>query len=121
MDELRVTCYACTVMPDHSHLVLRAHRYAAEELIGILKRAASRQFGIDDCHPLKRYTDSRGRTPTPWVEGGWKRFLNTPPDVVGAVDYVEGNPEKIGLSRQSHAFVVPFPWLRPSAPRGRGG
>ena len=31
------TCYACAIMPDHVHLVLRKHKHAAEEMIDNLQ------------------------------------------------------------------------------------
>jgi len=27
------TCYACAIMPDHVHMVIRKHKYSAEEMI----------------------------------------------------------------------------------------
>jgi hypothetical protein len=65
--QLRVRCYACAVMPDHSHFVLGRHQYSAEELIGLLKRAASRRLSADGCHPFEDRCDADGGVPTPWV------------------------------------------------------
>lgn len=31
--EFGLTCYACSVMPDHVHLVIRKHRLSAEDMI----------------------------------------------------------------------------------------
>jgi hypothetical protein len=121
IQRLRIRCFACAVMPDHSHLVLGAHRYHAEEMIGHLKRAASRQLTALGCHPLEAFRNGDGSVSTPWVEGGWKRYLNTPIEAVGAIDYVDENPEKLGLPPQPWSFVIPFPFLRAPAPRGRGG
>ena len=33
------TCYACAIMPDHVHLVIRKHRHRAEEMIELLQDA----------------------------------------------------------------------------------
>lgn len=33
----RYTCYACAIMPDHVHLVIRKHKHQAEEMLGNLK------------------------------------------------------------------------------------
>jgi hypothetical protein len=43
-----------------------------------------------------------------WGENTWKVFLNTPAQVVGAIQYVEGNPRKEGKPTQQWSFVVPF-------------
>ena len=40
-----------------------------------------------------------------WTAGGWKRFLGSPDAVRGAIRYIEANPTKIGLPRQSWPFV----------------
>jgi hypothetical protein len=34
----RYTCYACAIMPDHVHLVIRKHKHLAEEMIRDLQR-----------------------------------------------------------------------------------
>jgi hypothetical protein len=36
-------------------------------------------------------------------------FLYTSDDVLGRIDYVEQNPEKEGLPRQSWSFVTTYP------------
>ncbi len=41
-----------------------------------------------------------------WTKGGWKVFLNTPEEVWPRIRYVESNPLKEGLPRQSWPFVV---------------
>ena len=43
-----------------------------------------------------------------WTKGGWQVFLDSPRDVWGRIRYVEGNPLKEGLPRQSWPFVVPY-------------
>ena len=66
------TCYACAIMPDHVHLVIRQHRDDAESMIDIFQRESrawliERQIVLDD-HPV-------------WTKGGWKVFLDAPPEV----------------------------------------
>jgi hypothetical protein len=36
----RYTCYACAVMPDHVHLLIRKHKHTAEEMIDNFQRAS---------------------------------------------------------------------------------
>src|SRR6185312_9500114 len=66
------TCYACTIMPDHSHLVIRKHKHDAETMINNLQnesRALIMERGIvPDEHLV-------------WTKGGWKVFLDTPEEV----------------------------------------
>ena len=38
--EQAYTCYACAIMPDHVHILIRKHRHSAEEMIETLQNAA---------------------------------------------------------------------------------
>lgn len=102
------TCYACAVMPDHVHLLIRRHRDKAEAMIEVFQdksRAALIEAGHrQPTHPV-------------WTKGGWKGFLNTPADFVRDVSYIGNNPTKIGRPAQHWEFVAPYDgWL----PRYRG-
>lgn len=95
----RYTCYACAIMPDHAHLVVRKHRDSAEAMIEYLQ-SQSRSTLIEGGyapvdHPV-------------WTKGGWKVFLNAPDEVWSRVRYVEGNPAREGLPRQVWPFVVEY-------------
>jgi REP element-mobilizing transposase RayT len=95
----RYTCYACAIMPDHVHLVIRKHRDPAEEMIDCFQQE-SRQWLIErgsmpEWHPV-------------WTLGGWKVFLDTPKEVWSRIRYVEGNPMKERLPRQMWPFVTPY-------------
>ncbi|HEX2476376.1 MAG TPA: hypothetical protein VHK01_16610 [Lacipirellulaceae bacterium] len=51
-----------------------------------------------------------------WTKGGWKVFLDKPDEVWSRIRYVEANPPKEGLPKQSWPFVVPYdnwPFHRP--------
>jgi REP element-mobilizing transposase RayT len=97
--ERRYTCYACAIMPDHVHIIVRKHRDLAEEMIGHLQEA-SRDALIEagarpDDHPT-------------WGGPGWKVFLDEPPEVRRTVKYVEENPIKMRLPRQNWSFVTTY-------------
>jgi REP element-mobilizing transposase RayT len=106
---LGLVVYACAIMPDHVHLVLKRHQKHVEELIGFLKRAATRQLTEEGLHPLAGFINRSGRVPSPWVDGGWNRFIDDHRLIEPAADYVVKNPLKIGLSRQSWPFVSLVP------------
>jgi REP element-mobilizing transposase RayT len=93
------TCYACAIMPDHVHLVIRKHRHRAEDMIDNLQSASrlrlSKCGALPNDHPV-------------WTLGGCKRFLGTLDHVRTAIRYVENNPIKIGLPAQSWPFVMPY-------------
>ncbi len=94
--------YACCVMPDHVHLVLGRGSYPVEQMVNLLKGAATRRLAI-------------GRSP--WAQGLWKVFLNTAQDIERAIGYVEDNPIRAGLKGQRWSFVIPYETHRPSGGR----
>jgi hypothetical protein len=42
VDSTPYTCWACAVMPDHVHVVIRKHRHRAEEMVERLQEATRR-------------------------------------------------------------------------------
>jgi REP element-mobilizing transposase RayT len=101
--EAQYTCYACAIMPDHVHALIRRHRDKAEVMIERLQiesRAALIEAGLRPPeHPV-------------WGGPGWKRFLNTREDIERIVRYIELNPVKAGRAAQRWSFVKPYDgWL----------
>jgi REP element-mobilizing transposase RayT len=96
----RYTCYACAVMPDHVHLLIRKHKHTAEEMAVNLMQT-SRVRLIQTTHRAPDH-------PT-WTAGtGWNVFLDHPDDVRRVISYIERNPIKIGLPEQNWPFVLPY-------------
>lgn len=93
------TCYACAILPDHVHVVIRKHRHRAEAMIlNLQNESRSRLSGsgaIPANHPV-------------WTKGGWRRFLDSPDAVRTGVRYVEKNPVKAGLGPQKWPLVKPY-------------
>ncbi len=111
------TCYACAIMPDHVHILIRKHKHTAEEMI----------------ENLQEYSRSRLRKANPklcdhpvWGGEGWKVFLNHPTEVRGIIRYIEENPIKWGLPRQKWPFVAEYnnwplhPGHKPNSPYAKG-
>lgn len=97
------TCYACAIMPDHVHLLIRKHRDAAETMIDELQQAS--RYAVQDLK--KRAIDH-----PVWGGPGWKVFLETADDIRRVVRYVEANPIKSGRPLQQWKFVQPYDgWL----------
>lgn len=99
------TCYACAVMPDHVHLLMRKHRDCAEEMIANLQehsavvvRAMGGAWGAE--HPV-------------WGGPGWKVFLDSRGDIERTIRYVEDNPIPYRLPRQRWEFVTPYDGWEP--------
>ena len=96
----RYTCYACAIMPDHVHLVIRKHKDSAEEMADSLKEQ-SRQDLIK--------AGKRSPAHPTWIVGhGWKVFLDNPDEIRHTIRYVERNPLKIRLPAQSWEIVKPY-------------
>ena len=92
----QLTCYACAIMPDHVHLVVRKHKLKAEQMIEKLQAFTRLRLcssaSIPPDHPI-------------WTLGGWKSFLDRPAAARRAIHYVENNPLKSRLAPQTSMFV----------------
>lgn len=97
------TCYACAIMPDHIHLLIRRHRDKAEQMLAELQQDSRDALLVAerrrDDHPV-------------WGGPGWKVFLNTQDDMYRIVRYIEKNPAERNLPPQHWKFVQPYDgWL----------
>ena len=100
IEDERYTCWACAVMPDHVHIVIRKHKHQAEDMAENLIRS-SRTRLIE--------AGQRAATHPTWLAGhGWKVFLDHPEEVRRTIRYVEQNPIKMGLPAQTWDFVKPY-------------
>lgn len=94
------TCYACAVLPDHVHLLIRKHKHPAEVMAQNLMRASRDK--LIAC-------DRRAPDHPVWTAGdGWNVFLEHPDDIRRVIGYIERNPIKVGLPEQRWPFVVPY-------------
>ncbi len=98
---------ACSILPEHVHLVVERCQRDIEIIVPHLKAKATMQLGIEGVHPLQGHVDRKGNTPTPWAAKGWNVYLDSAADIARAVTYVENNPLKEGKKRQQWPFVVP--------------
>jgi REP element-mobilizing transposase RayT len=96
---------ACSIMPDHVHMVVARHENAAERIIGHLKARATQQLVADDLHPFVELRDEHGRFPSVWANSAWKVFLDSQTDIDRAIRYVRDNPLKEGKPLQKWSFV----------------
>jgi hypothetical protein len=61
--------WACSILPDHVHLVVGRHHLSVERIATLLKGEATRVLGEENRHPLQKFHRKDGRTPTPWSRG----------------------------------------------------
>src|SRR5437016_1419391 len=96
----RYTCYACAIMPDHVHILIRKHKHQAEEMMETLKEASR----IRLCA-----TGHRTAIHPTWTDGiGWKVFLEHPDEIRRTIPYIERNPLPLGLPQQHWPFVTVY-------------
>jgi hypothetical protein len=101
------TCWACAVLRNHAHLLLRIHRDSGHlmwELMAHAAKDALRREGlIPEVHPV-------------WSNRPYVVFKMSVPQVWNGIKYIEENPEDVGLPRQVYPWVQKYDgWPR----RGR--
>lgn len=116
ISENKYTCYACAILRDHVHIVIRKHKHQAEEMIANLQReshVALREAGCVDLeHPV-------------WGGHGWKVYLEHPDDIRRTVRYVRDNPLPFRMPAQEWDFIQPYdgwpvhPGHNPNSPFAR--
>ena len=108
------TIWACSILPEHTHLIIARHSYKVEQIANLLKGAATSQVIKDNCHPLQCYATAGQRPPRMWAEHEWKVYLDSEEGIKTAVRYVEDNPVKEDRPAQKWDFVTPFAGIEKS-------
>ena len=106
------TIWACSILPEHSHVVLARHTYKVEQIVNLLKGAATTQVVEEGLHPLAAYAMPGERPPRMWARGEWKVYLDSEQAIENAVEYVEANPLREGKAKQRWSFVSRFAGIR---------
>ena len=108
--EARYTCYACALMPDHVHALVRKHKHHGEAMIENLQAAGKAALGA-----------AKRRSPEHpvWGGPGWKVFVYTQEDFHRLSGYVRKNPLKIGLPEQNWDFVKEYDGWMPGKFRAK--
>jgi len=100
--------FACSIMPDHVHLVVQRHANLAEQIIGHFKARATQQLIEEGIHPFQDHGQPNGTVPCAWARRGWRVYLDCVEDILRASEYVASNPVRLGMPRQSHPFVTNY-------------
>ena len=95
----KYTCYACAILFDHVHLIIRKHKHTAEEMIEHLQFLSRSRLSADGFRTPDHPT---------WCRGGWKIFLDHPDEIRRTITYIEGNPLPYGLPIQHFDFITPY-------------
>jgi REP element-mobilizing transposase RayT len=95
----RYQCYACAIMPDHVHLLIRKHRDPAEVMMSQLQSSSKERL---------RFRALRRPSHPVWGGPGWKVFVDSQRQMLQTSRYIEDNPVKIWKPAQRWDFVVPY-------------
>jgi REP element-mobilizing transposase RayT len=107
IEESGYVLHACSILPEHVHLVVARHARRIEQIIGHFKARASQSLAADEQHPLAGHRRPDGSYPSPWARYGWTVYLNAEDHIREAIAYVERNPTKEGKPPQNWSFVTP--------------
>ncbi len=77
----KYTCYACAIMPDHVHILVRKHKHLAEQMIDNLKSSSRLRLSASSIRTRNHPTWTGGR--------GWKVFLDHPDEIRRTIPYIE--------------------------------
>jgi len=97
--EFKYTCYACAILFDHVHLIIRKHKHSAEEMIENLQHFSCLRLSADGFRSPEHPT---------WCRSGWKIFLDHPDEIWRTIPYIENNPLPYRMPIQKWGFVTPY-------------
>jgi REP element-mobilizing transposase RayT len=103
-----LTIWACSILPQHVHLVIARHHFDVEQICILLKGEATKQLKREGLHPQAYCATADGKLPSAWAEGLWKVYLDSEEQIETAIHYVEQNPIEEGKPSQTWPFVTPF-------------
>jgi len=104
----RYRIHACSIMPQHVHLVAMRHHYPVEQVGRLLRQAGTSQLLEDGLHPFANLRSSNGRLPSVWGQDFHKDFIFNEKQLLHWIKYVEENPVKEGKKPQQWPFVIPY-------------
>jgi REP element-mobilizing transposase RayT len=104
--------FAASILPRHSHLVVRRMPHPVEQTANLLKGAAATELNRGESHPFADQPYRNGKLPTPWAKKEWSRFLDCDEDIRRSIAYVENNPVKDGKPAQKWGFITPYERLQ---------
>jgi REP element-mobilizing transposase RayT len=104
----RLNLFACSILPQHVHVVIANARLGPEQIWIQLKGEATKVLNRRGLYPQQGHSPDDGRTPHAWARRSWCVYLDRDEDVWHAIRYVENNPLHGGRPRQHWDFVIPF-------------
>jgi REP element-mobilizing transposase RayT len=88
--------YACAVLRNHAHLVVKRHKHPHDVMWRTFAEYARQSLASSRSLPVQHRV---------WGNRPYSKFLYTPDDIRGRIQYVNDNPVKEGLPEQGWEFV----------------
>jgi len=110
------TVWACAIMDDHVHLLVRKHRDSFEDMI---------EHFCNDSQFALRELGHRPPDHPVWTKGAFHLFLDQPEEVWRTIDYINLNPPKARMADQHWPFITDYdnwpihPGSNPKSPYAR--
>ena len=98
--------WACSILPEHTHLVIGRSEFSIEEVVTEIKQRATLRLGEENLHPMEDHRTPSRRRHSPWERGFWVVYLSSEQQVEHAINYANRNPEEKNLPRQQWSFVT---------------
>jgi REP element-mobilizing transposase RayT len=105
VEESDYQVFACSILPQHIHLVVGPHATNIRRAIGHLKGRATQRLVADGLHPLASYRQKDGTLPSLWARNSWIVYVFSEEHLLQAIRYVNQNPLKEGKKPQNWTFV----------------
>jgi REP element-mobilizing transposase RayT len=105
VEESKYQVYACSILPQHVHLVFGPHERSIRRIVGHLKARSTQRLETDGRHLLANFRQKDSTVPSPWARKCWAVYLYSERHLVQAIKYVSNNPLKEGKPRQRWSFV----------------
>lgn len=99
---------ACSILPEHTHLVLMRSAKSIEWTVAQLKRRSGWKLRESGLHPMEQHRTPDGRVHSVWGREFWVVYITEQNHLEAALRYVENNPLKEGKKRQNWSFVRCF-------------
>jgi len=106
LQEKIISAFACTVTPDHVHLLIGSTEIPIDELVLLLKETAVAALLRHDLHPRSRlaeYVEPLTAAASVWSVGCWKVFIDDPQQMYATIHYINNH-----RFSQHWSFVVPY-------------
>ncbi|MCE5277941.1 MAG: hypothetical protein ABFD92_00820 [Planctomycetaceae bacterium] len=99
VQEDRLTCYACAILPNHVHLLIRRHRQTPQVTLHRLRTLSRELLRTRELCPHEHPI---------WSADAFTLYKDSIQQMRTCIAYIDGNPPKHRLPPQRWDFAVPY-------------